>query len=140
MLRRELRWRGAGVLLSLMLLVQAAGVAPAGYAQGNSRTFPETGKTVKGRFLEYWEQNGGLMQQGFPISGEMQERSDTDGKTYTVQYFERAAFERGHGSNEYYPAKKRAAMIRDAYRRRKKWLKKALALNPRLALRSRELR
>jgi hypothetical protein len=69
------------------------------HAQDNSRTFPETGKTVKGRFLEYWTQNGGLAQQGFPISDEMQERSDTDGKTYTVQYFERAVFE-AHPENQ----------------------------------------
>jgi hypothetical protein len=62
-------------------------------AQGSSRLFPETGKTVKGRFLEYWDTHGGLPQQGFPISEEIQERSDTDGKTYTVQYFERAVFE-----------------------------------------------
>src|SRR5688572_3015545 len=61
--------------------------------QESTRTFPETGKTVRGRFLEYWDTNGGLPQQGFPISDEMQERSDTDGKTYTVQYFERAVFE-----------------------------------------------
>jgi hypothetical protein len=63
------------------------------FAQGDSRTFPETGKTVKGKFLAYWNQHGGLPQQGFPISDEMQEKSDTDGKTYTVQYFERAVFE-----------------------------------------------
>jgi hypothetical protein len=62
-------------------------------AAGPSRFFPETGKTVRGRFLEYWEANGGLLRQGFPISDEMQERSDTDGRTYTVQYFERAVFE-----------------------------------------------
>jgi acetyl esterase/lipase len=59
-----------------------------------SRLFPETGKSVSGLFLQYWQRNGGLAQQGLPISGEMQERSDTDGKTYTVQYFERAVFER----------------------------------------------
>jgi heat shock protein HslJ len=58
-----------------------------------SRTFPETGKTVQGQFLDYWNNNGGLQQQGYPISEEMQEVSDTDGKTYTVQYFERAEFE-----------------------------------------------
>jgi hypothetical protein len=58
-----------------------------------SRTFPETGKTVSGRFFEYWQQNGGLAQQGFPISEPFQEKSDVDGKTYTVQYFERAVFE-----------------------------------------------
>jgi methionine-rich copper-binding protein CopC len=59
----------------------------------NCRQFTETGKQVCGRFAEYWQQNGGLAQQGYPISGEMQERSDSDGKMYTVQYFERAVFE-----------------------------------------------
>jgi len=62
-------------------------------AQLLNRTFTETGKTVQGKFLEYWDKNGGLTQQGYPISNEMQEKSDTDGKTYTVQYFERAVFE-----------------------------------------------
>jgi hypothetical protein len=33
------------------------------------------------------------MQQGYPISEELLEQSDIDGKTYTVQYFERAVFE-----------------------------------------------
>jgi hypothetical protein len=65
----------------------------AGYAQGDSHTFPETGKTVSGPFLTYWTQHGGLAQQGYPISDEMQQVSPTDGKTYTVQYFERAVFE-----------------------------------------------
>jgi hypothetical protein len=62
-------------------------------AQGNTRTFPETGHTVKGLFLTYWDNHGALAQQGYPISEEMQEQSDTDGKTYTVQYFQRAVFE-----------------------------------------------
>jgi hypothetical protein len=70
-------------------------VLPAGpSAQGEtSRTFPETGKTVAGRFLEYWNLNGGLAQQGYPLSDEFTEKSDLDGKTYKVQYFERAVFE-----------------------------------------------
>jgi hypothetical protein len=59
----------------------------------NARTFPETGKTLGGVFRKYWEQHGGLAQQGYPISNEFQEKSDTDGQTYTVQYFERAVFE-----------------------------------------------
>src|SRR4051812_1281341 len=33
-----------------------------------SRTYPETGKTVRGLFLDYWDKHGGLAQQGFPIS------------------------------------------------------------------------
>jgi hypothetical protein len=58
-----------------------------------SRTFPETGKTVPGLFLDYWQNNGGLPQQGYPISNVMGEISPLDGKAYTVQYFERAVFE-----------------------------------------------
>ncbi|MDQ3929341.1 MAG: DUF885 family protein, partial [Chloroflexota bacterium] len=70
-------------------------VLPAGGSaqMETSRNFPETGKTVSGRFLEYWTQNGGLAQQGFPLSDEFQEKNDLDGKTYKVQYFERAVFE-----------------------------------------------
>jgi hypothetical protein len=66
---------------------------PAARAQESSRTFPETGKSVSGRFLRYWDEHGGLAQQGYSISDELQERSEVDGKTYTVQYFERAVFE-----------------------------------------------
>jgi hypothetical protein len=58
-----------------------------------SALFPETRKRVGGKFLDYWQKNGGLAQQGYPISEEFQEKSDLDGKTYTVQYFERAVFE-----------------------------------------------
>ena len=84
----------SNVVLACLLLVGVVALPSHGAnAQGASRTFPETGQTVKGRFLEYWNANGGLPQQGYPISAEIQEKSDTDGKTYTVQYFERAVFE-----------------------------------------------
>ena len=65
----------------------------------DSRFFAETGQTVRGLFLQYWETHGGLAQQGFPITEEIQEKSDTDGKTYTMQYFERAVFEH-HPENQ----------------------------------------
>jgi pimeloyl-ACP methyl ester carboxylesterase len=55
--------------------------------------FPETGRRLGGRFLQYWQQNGQLPQQGFPISEEFVERNGLDGKEYRVQYFERAVFE-----------------------------------------------
>jgi hypothetical protein len=67
--------------------IQVPTVAP------GSILFPETGKRVGGKFLEYWQRNGGLAQQGFPISDEFVEVSDLDGKPYLVQYFERAVFE-----------------------------------------------
>ena len=62
-------------------------------AQSGCQTFKETGKTVCGKFLTYWQQHGGVAQQGFPLSGEFTEVSELNGKPYTVQYFERAVFE-----------------------------------------------
>jgi hypothetical protein len=59
----------------------------------NPLRFPETGKTIGGRFREYWERNGGLAQQGYPITDEFEERSELNGQTYRVQYFQRAVFE-----------------------------------------------
>jgi|GEM_PF-1807735 len=57
--------------------------------------FKETGHSAANTpapFLDYWNKNGGLAQFGFPLSEQAQEVS-TDGKTYTVQYFERQRFE-----------------------------------------------
>ena len=55
--------------------------------------FPETKHSVSGIILQYWNQYGGLSQFGYPLSEAFDEISDTDGKTYNVQYFERARFE-----------------------------------------------
>lgn len=90
MFAKKLHWFSVAAIMMLML--PAFPSAPV-TAQAGSRFFTETQKTVRGAFLAYWTNNGGLPQQGFPISEEMQEVSDTDGKTYTVQYFERAVFE-----------------------------------------------
>jgi len=93
---KSIRWTWLASFLISILALPALIVGPVerqASAQLLERTFSETGKTVGGRFLEYWDKNGGLTQQGYPISNEMQERSDTDGKTYAVQYFERAVFE-----------------------------------------------
>jgi hypothetical protein len=81
--------------IALLVLLVPVAVSPStpSRAQDQSRTFPETGKTVRGAFLRYWDTHGGLPQQGYPISDEMRETSDIDGKTYTVQYFQRAVFE-----------------------------------------------
>lgn len=56
-------------------------------AQANSRFFPETGHTVGGRFLEFWQSNGGLPVFGYPLSDQIQEQGRV------VQYFERQRFE-----------------------------------------------
>ncbi len=53
--------------------------------------FAETNRCITGGFKNYWQQNGGLSQFGFPISDEFDEASGTQGAR--VQYFERARFE-----------------------------------------------
>ena len=96
-----------GVLMAVLL------VGGVGYAAGTAHvltpqqavaadecyTFAATGKQVCGRFLEYWRDNGGLAQQGLPLSDPFQERNELNGQTYTVQYFERAVFE-AHPENQ----------------------------------------
>ncbi len=55
--------------------------------------FPEVGHTLKGPFLKFWNENGGLAIFGYPISEEFQDINPADGQTYAVQYFERNRFE-----------------------------------------------
>jgi hypothetical protein len=54
--------------------------------------FPQTGYGLN-LFNDWWQARGGLGVFGYPISGELQERNAADGKTYTVQYFERNRLE-----------------------------------------------
>jgi hypothetical protein len=59
-----------------------------------ARYFPEVGHTVRGPFLRYFDANDGLIRLGYPISEELQEpNEDGSGRTYTVQYFQRARLE-----------------------------------------------
>jgi len=55
--------------------------------------FEQTGHNLANGFKAYWEANGGLAIYGYPISEEFDEVNPEDGKTYTVQYFERNRFE-----------------------------------------------
>jgi hypothetical protein len=94
MLRRNL---AGGLLLMIGLVIGSVFQPLASFsvqAQGGCQSFPATGKQVCGRFLQYWQQNGGLAQQGLPLTGEFTEVSDLNGQYYTVQYFERAVFEK----------------------------------------------
>lgn len=76
-------------ILRRMAALDQSTVAP------DVREFPETGHSVGGGFLRYWEKHGGLPVFGYPITGEFEE----DG--IVVQYFERARLEwhpdDGHG-------------------------------------------
>ena len=55
------------------------------------RFFRETQFNLCGVFLRYWERNGGLERFGFPLTRERQET--IQGRTYSVQYFERRRME-----------------------------------------------
>jgi hypothetical protein len=55
--------------------------------------FPETQHSLSNAFLAYWQEHGGLAVFGYPISEERVEINPSDGKAYTVQYFERNRFE-----------------------------------------------
>lgn len=67
--------------------------APAANSNPASRYFNPTGHSVSGAFLDYWQKNGGLAQFGYPLTGLISEFHAAEGKTYQVQYFERARFE-----------------------------------------------
>ena len=79
---RKLLGAAACMLLALTFM---STIQPAQAAQGQ-RCFQETGFCISGRFLEYWQQNGGLPVFGYPISGVDAESGE--------QWFERAVFER----------------------------------------------
>ncbi|GAB4215737.1 MAG: hypothetical protein OHK0022_55980 [Roseiflexaceae bacterium] len=55
--------------------------------------FDATGHGAGGAFLAYWNRNGGLPVFGYPLTEEFIQRNNSDGKTYTVQYFERQRYE-----------------------------------------------
>ena len=55
--------------------------------------WPRPATTLSGAFKHYWEAHGGLFVNGYPISEPFQEQNPSDGKTYTVQYFQRARYE-----------------------------------------------
>ena len=89
------------MLLGLLGSYMVAGRTDGGFRPRRGRAigdphqvyFEATGHTLGGTFLTYWNRYGGLPVFGYPLSEEFQELSTTDGKTYTVQYFERARFE-----------------------------------------------
>lgn len=75
------------------VLAVANTLAPVG-ADGRvvPRCFVVTPHCVTGAFLGYWLGHGGLAVNGYPL-GDPFEQTLADGRTYTVQYFERTRLE-----------------------------------------------
>jgi hypothetical protein len=71
-------------------------LASVGTAQADSlisRYFPETGHTLSGKFLAYWNANGGLPVFGYPLTDAHTEVDPETGKSFLTQWFERNRFE-----------------------------------------------
>lgn len=83
--------------------------------------FRVTGHTLKGVFLDYWIKNGGINVFGNPISEELEDTNPDDGKTYVMQYFERARFEY-HQESKGTPYEVMLGLLGNAALREKKWL------------------
>jgi hypothetical protein len=66
---------------------------PAGDICSGGTAFAQTGHSICRPMEAYWRQYGGLAQFGYPISDPVNEVNSVDGKSYMVQYFERARFE-----------------------------------------------
>ena len=79
-------------LLVVAVLVVSGSLPLSTAAQGD-HCFPETGQCIAGRFLQYWEQNGGLAVFGYPITPAQDEVNPDTGQTYLTQWFERNRFE-----------------------------------------------
>ncbi len=78
-------------LLVFLGMLSLAIVSPAPSSHAAQRCFAETNQCMDGRIAEFWEQNGGLAVFGFPV-GPL-ELTTVDGKTFTVQRFERNRLE-----------------------------------------------
>jgi hypothetical protein len=85
------------LLLALGLGLSLVPVAIAPQHVNRVRVFADTGHRVAGRFLETWELPGSyaesVLLNGFPISDVYAEVNPVDGKTYQVQWFQRARYE-----------------------------------------------
>ncbi len=79
------------MIVFLIMLGLLVGMQPKHTAKAAQRCFTETNQCMDGRIAEFWEQNGGLAVFGFPIGP--QEQITVDGKTITVQRFERNRLE-----------------------------------------------
>jgi uncharacterized protein with LGFP repeats len=75
-------------LIGVFLLFALGLLSPmAATANPSARYFPETGHTVQGGFLSFFDSHGGAAIFGLPLTDEILEGGTT------VQYFERARFE-----------------------------------------------
>jgi hypothetical protein len=81
----------------LVLLTAGLFAHSATQAAPGQRCFPEVAPAITscidGRFLSYWEHNGGLAVFGYPLTEAQPEVNQDTNASYLTQYFERQRFE-----------------------------------------------
>ncbi|MCC6630213.1 MAG: hypothetical protein IT340_22765 [Chloroflexi bacterium] len=88
--------QGSGTVTAQRLGLQFAAVRPPVPASSSAPErvrFDTYGHTVADGFKAFWDANGGVAAFGYPLTEEFRDINPTDGREYTVQYFERARFE-----------------------------------------------
>ena len=87
------------------------------------RFYPEVNHTLSDPFLTYFDAHGGLDRYGYPTSEQLQEQNnDGTGRTYTVQYFQRARMEH-HPELAGTPSEVQLGLLGDQILRDRGWLK-----------------
>src|SRR6476661_5292163 len=79
-----MRHRIFTILFITLFVVGATHFTTGRVAAADQQCFPQTGKCLQGRFLDYWLAHGGLAINGYPITNEQTEKLE-DGKDYLVQ-------------------------------------------------------
>ncbi len=87
-----MHWQRLPLILVALSVLLGGTIVYAPRARAAEECFAETNQCIRGRFLDYWEANGGLARNGFPLTEERVEVLE-DGNAYTVQYFERVRLE-----------------------------------------------
>ncbi len=67
-------------------------IAPALPVSAAQDYYQETGHYLYGQFRDYWNNNGGLSQYGYPVTKVFNAKSE-NGQTYPTQYLQRAVIE-----------------------------------------------
>jgi uncharacterized protein YkwD len=88
----RIKWAIALIAVAAVVLPSAVAMPASTASAAQARYFPNTGNSVGGAFLKFFDAYGGVRVFGLPLTGEVNENGRT------VQYFERQRF-------EYFPEK-----------------------------------
>lgn len=87
----------------------------------DQQCFVETGQCISGRFLTFWQTNGGLPVFRLPITPARNEYNADTGKQYLTQWFERNSFEYHPETPAPYDVLLGRLGVRQLERRQRKW-------------------